>query len=164
MANTASMSMSEARAFIKRFQSSPPVNVKEIAENLGLRVWEMSTLPENVSGKLFFNENGGSSGFSIGVNAQEGYLRKRFTVAHELAHFLLHRSLIGNGIEDDALYRSGLSNQLETEANRLAADILMPYSLIERLQKEGVRGVDGLAGKLEVSSAAMKIRLGIPVV
>jgi len=155
--------MSEARAYIRRFQNTPPVNVREIAENLGLKVWEMSSLPTDVSGKLFLDENGGTSGFSIGVNAHEGYFRKRFTVAHELAHFLLHRNLIGNGIQDDALYRSGLSNQVETEANRLAADILMPYSLIERLQKEGVRSVDGLAAKLEVSSPAMKIRLGIPV-
>ena len=80
-----------------------------------------------------------------------------------MAHFLLHCELIGSGIVDDALYRSQLSSQVETEANRLAADILMPYTLIERLQKEGTRSVDGLAKVLEVSSVAMKIRLGVPV-
>ena len=157
------MNMEEARSFVSRFQAKAPVDVRVIAENLGLKVWEMSDFPENVSGKLFRDSNGGSSGFSIGVNTFEPYLRKRFTVAHEVAHFLLHCELIGSGIVDDALYRSQLNSQVETEANRLAADILMPYTLIERLQKEGTRSVDGLAKVLEVSPVAMKIRLGVPV-
>ena len=160
--NPHGMSQAEVQAIIRPFQATAPVNVTAMAEALGLKVWEMK-LPPKTSGKLFRDKkNGGSSGFSIGVNADEGYVRRRFTVAHEVAHFLLHRDLLGNGIQDDALYRSGLSSREETEANRLAADILMPYRLISKLQAEGKRSVGALAYALEVSSPAMQIRLGIP--
>jgi Zn-dependent peptidase ImmA (M78 family) len=107
--------------------------------------------------------NGGPSGFSIVINATESLPRKRFTVAHEIAHFILHRDDLQNGIVEDALFRnSGLSNKKETEANKLAADILMPYPLIEKLMADGVRTIQALADALQVSKAAISIRLGVP--
>jgi predicted transcriptional regulator len=152
------------RQLLTGFQQKAPVNLRGLAEHLGISVWEMPNLPETISGKIFRDTaHGGASGYSIGVNAREGYTRKRFTLAHEIAHFLLHKSLIGDGIQDDALYRSELSGPQEVEANRLAADILMPYHLIRSMQTQGVRDVNALAQKLEVSVVAMKIRLGIPI-
>src|SRR5205085_480224 len=106
-----------------------PVDVTAIASDLGIRVWEMRNLPENISGKIFRDRlNGGDSGFSIGVKASESFRRKRFTVAHEIAHYILHRDKIGDELADDAMYRSGLSTREEAQANQLAADILMPVS------------------------------------
>jgi IrrE N-terminal-like domain len=155
---------SSSKAFVRRFQSRPPIDVKAIADDLGIRVWEMHNLLPNISGKLFPDpRNGGSSGYSIGVNAAESFVRKRFTIAHELAHFLLHREQVVNGITEDVYYRGGLSTRDETEANYLAADILMPMHLINQLQAQGVRDVDEIARMFQVSSIAMKIRLGIPV-
>jgi hypothetical protein len=150
---------------IAKYQTSAPVNVIGIAKELGLNVWEMHSLPANVSGKIFRDPlNGGVSGFSIAVNAVEHPLRKRFTVAHEIAHFVLHRPQLENGdLIDDTMYRSGLSSAEETAANRLAADILMPFPLIQNLISAGVRDVESLAERFQVSQAAMKIRLGIPV-
>ncbi len=150
---------------IAKNQAKAPVNVVAVASDLGIKVWAMHSLPPTVSGKLFIDPlNGGWSGFSIGVNAEEPTLRKRFTVAHEIAHFILHRNKIENGeIVDDTLYRSGLSSREETEANRLAADILMPYKLISALMHSGRRDPESLADALQVSLPAMKIRLGIPL-
>jgi Zn-dependent peptidase ImmA (M78 family) len=123
----------------------------------------MHALPESVSGKLFLDPKN-ESRFSIGVNASEGYRRKRFTIAHELGHYLLHRDLIQNGVlEDNTLYRSGLSSLEEKEANRLAADILMPHHLIRQLMSRGIENVRDLADAFQVSEPAMNIRLGIPV-
>jgi Zn-dependent peptidase ImmA (M78 family) len=120
----------------------------------------MHTLGENISGKIFLDPlNGGSSGYSIGVKASEGYRRKRFTIAHEIAHFILHRSKIGDELVDDAMYRSGLSTREEAQANQLAADILMPRKLIKELQSRGFTDVSSLADELEVSEAAIKVRL-----
>ena len=108
--------------------------------------------------------NGGFSGFSIAVNAGDAYTRKRFTIAHEIAHFILHRdSLESGGLTDDSMYRSGLSSAAEAAANRLAADILMPRSLIGALVKSGIRDPESLANQFQVSLPAMQIRLGIPV-
>jgi Zn-dependent peptidase ImmA (M78 family) len=156
--------MDEARRYIRAFQQNAPVNISGIAGDLGLKIWEISSLPTNISGKLFPDpDHGGTSGYSIGVNSREGYARKRFTVAHEIAHFLLHREQIRDGITEDTFYRGGLSTQQEVEANKLAADILMPYHLIRLLSAQGVREIKELAKRFEVSEAAMKIRLNIPV-
>jgi Zn-dependent peptidase ImmA (M78 family) len=155
----------EAVQYVAPFQLAAPVDVVGIATNLGIKVWEASLAP-TISGVLKQDaEHGGHSGFVILVNKTEAYARKRFTVAHELAHYFLHRDRLGvGGLQDDTFYRSGLPTEDEYQANALAADILMPYSLIEKLKIEGINSIEGLANKLDVSVAAMKVRLQIPVV
>lgn len=149
---------------VHQFQGDAPVDVVAICGALGVNVWEDS-LGNGVSGKLFRDPvNGGSSGYSIVANASEPFVRRRFTIAHELSHFLLHRHQSSDPISDDVYYRSGLSNAMEYQANQLAADILMPMELVSRLINSGMRDVESLASTLQVSVAAMKIRLGIPVV
>ncbi len=144
---------------ILRHQAKAPVDVTSIANELGINVWEM-VLPEGISGKIFKDPlNGGESGYSIGVNKSEWYLRKRFTLAHEIAHFILHRDQIGDELTDDAMYRSGLPTREEAQANRLAADILMPAHLILRLKASGCDSPSKMADALQVSEEAMKIRL-----
>jgi hypothetical protein len=147
---------------IAKYQIQAPVDVVAIATELGLNVWAMA-LPANISGKIFRDPlNGGQSGFSVAVNSQDAFVRQRFTVAHEIAHFVLHRERLESGdLIDDAMYRSGLSSKEETAANRLAADILMPMPLIQTLVSAGIREPQSLANKLQVSLAAIKIRLGI---
>jgi hypothetical protein len=155
----------QAREVISRFQNEAPVNVTGIAEALGLTVWESDTeLPEGVSGKLFKDPfSGGAEGFSIIVRASDPYVRRRFTVAHEIAHFVLHRNQVGDSLADDELYRSGLSTQQEAQANRFAADILMPRSLISRYVSAYGPNPAALAPLFKVSEAAMCIRLGAPL-
>lgn len=153
---------SSVHTILLRFQQNAPVNVIGFAAALGINVWELH-LPSNVSGKIWKDsQNGGTSGFSIGVNASESFVRKRFTVAHECAHFLLHRNRITNELVEDTMYR-GLGGREEAQANKLAADILMPYPLIQKLMASGITDVDELAKALQVSGPAMRIRIGIPV-
>jgi hypothetical protein len=149
---------------IAKYHASAPVDVLAIAKELGLNVWGMDSLPPNISGKIFRDsENGGTSGFSIAVNRTEAPVRQRFTVAHEIAHFLLHRTQLDAGdLTDDTMYRSGLSSKEEADANKLAAYILMPFSLINNLVNSGITDVPTLAAKLQVSQLALKIRLGNP--
>lgn len=68
----------------------------------------------------------------------------------------------GDGILDDALYRSGLSSVPEAEANRFAADILMPCHLVSREMRAGADSVEELTKRFGVSPCAMSIRLGVP--
>src|SRR3546814_15171584 len=94
-------------------------------------------------------ERGGESGFAIYVNGSHPRVRRRFSIAHEIAHFALHRNLIGDGVTDDAMYSSNLSSAVEVQANRLAADILMPWHLIREAKDKGrarKRGVQGKCG------------------
>lgn len=148
---------------IAGFQTSAPVDVNGLAKQLGLAVYEDPNIPPDISGKILKDkEHGGKSGYSIVVNAHEPLVRRRFTVAHEIAHYLLHEGSIGDGLTDDALYRSGLSTLEEVHANRLAADILMPFALIEDAIRKGSKSINALAGTLLVSPQAMSIRLGVP--
>lgn len=152
----------DARNIITKHQRCPPIQVVPIAEELGINVYTVKEWPNDLSGKLQKDSNS-DSGFSIYVNANHPDVRKRFTIAHEIAHFILHRDLIeGDELIDDALYRSGLSNAVEAAANSTAADILMPWHLINEAINSGINSVEELAAKFNVSNSSMSIRLGVP--
>ncbi|RYY22857.1 MAG: ImmA/IrrE family metallo-endopeptidase [Sphingomonadales bacterium] len=144
---------------IARHQEDAPVKVGAIAADLGVKV-VISDLPLAVSGMLVL-DNDDRKTWTIKVNRHEHRNRQRFTIAHEIAHFVLHRDVIGNELVDDTFYRSGLSERREYEANALAAEILMPWPLVRRLMQGGERNVDNIAEALQVSPAAMNIRLGV---
>lgn len=101
---------------------------------------------------------GSESGFSITINANHPKVRQRFTVAHEIANAILHPGMIGDGITDDAMWRSGLPETAEYQANRMAADILMPEHLV-RQHAVGLWTPASLAKLFGVSSKSMNIRL-----
>jgi hypothetical protein len=150
------------RTQIEAFQDAPPVRLPDLARALGVPI-KAATLGPGISGEIRPAE--GENAFVIRINRHDPSKRQRFTVAHELAHFLLHRDEIGNGIEDDVLYRSSLSNRREQQANRLAADILMPETLlIEAKEAAEEKGVGDIALYLSelfgVSEAAMRIKVG----
>ena len=138
-----------------------PVDIVKLAKNLGIAKVVRSDLGEKISGMIEKRKEG----FVIITNEAEPKVRRRFTIAHELAHFLLHKDQISDGITENTLYRGGLSNRCEVEANRLAADILMPLGKIEEyINREGTAHVSlkGMADNFEVSISAMTVRLGIP--
>lgn len=121
--------------------------------------------PKEISGLI--EVYGG--GYRIVVNSTHSRNRRRFTAAHELGHFVYHREIIGDGIVDDAAYRSErigqyagtkILREYETQANRFAATILMPSVWLDRMQAEGIP-VPEMARRLQVSDEALRIRLGI---
>ena len=135
---------------------APPVDLDKIAHELGLKIYA-EQLEDGVFGKLVRDSNV-PSGFSIHVNAYDSPARKRFTIAHEISHYILHKDLINVEIVDMTMYRSMLSSEYETQANRLAAEILMPANLVKR-EFANDQDVTSLARKFDVSLAAMEIRL-----
>jgi predicted transcriptional regulator len=139
---------------VGRFLRSAPVDLNGMARALAVPV-AYRPLPNDISGKI---ERAGL-GYQITVNSLHSETRQRFTLAHELAHYVLHRDLIGDGIVDDALYRSALRSDLETQANRFAADILMPASLVRQGYRGGMRDLASLTQRFGVSEEAMRIRL-----
>jgi hypothetical protein len=153
----------DTTALIRQHQGKAPVQVGAIAHALGINVYS-GRLPVGISGKLYRSPTeGGSSGWAILANNEEAKVRQRFTIAHEIGHFVLHLDLIGDSLEDDVFYRSKLSNFREAEANRFAADMLMPWNLIQDLSDKGHNtSAQSLARALDVSEVAMKIRLGLP--
>jgi Zn-dependent peptidase ImmA (M78 family) len=143
------------------FTKQVPVQIGALAQALGLKV-VVAALPLNISGMI---QPDGEDGFIIKVNRFEPKERQRFTIAHEIAHYLLHRDRISAGVVDSVLYRSKLSSRLEAEANRLAADIIMPMDQVQAMisatpSKNHDDLVASLAEAFKVSKQAMGIRTG----
>lgn len=157
------MDIVEKRKIVANHQLSAPIQTVPLAEELGLKVWHVPSWEDHISGMILKNKDqGGSSGYAIYVNKKHHINRRRFTTAHEIAHFVLHENLIGDGITDDALYRSKLTGGIEAQANKYAAEILMPLHLINKALAEGINSIDALATKFEVSKSSMSIRMGVP--
>lgn len=152
---------------IRRAQIEYPVNLFGLCADLGIRLNE-TFLPDDISGELVPI---GEDEYQINVNAHHGRRRQRFTIAHELGHYVYHRGMIGTGIADDRAYRSTdvgryrnarIGVREETEANRFAANLLMPQHLISAAESAGNENPKQLADAFLVSEAAMRIRLGLP--
>jgi Zn-dependent peptidase ImmA (M78 family) len=150
------------------FAAGYPVDVAGAANAIGVRVL-YDALPAGVSGKIQRDERGG---YYIVANRAEPEVRQRFTIAHELGHYIYHRTLIGDGVADSPAYRAPdetvyentpLERFHETQANQFAANLLMPLKLIRKAEQEhpGI-SVKDLAGLFKVSEDAMRIRKGLP--
>lgn len=153
------------REIVEPFLQEVPVRVGALADALGIKVVR-SPLSPNISG-LIKPSPETRAGFEIRVNKYEVPERQRFTVAHELGHYLLHRHDIGaGGVVDSVMYRSALTSRKEAEANRIAADIVMPLHLVRR-EVDRCGGLvrpeiaDLVANRFKVSLPAMKVRLGL---
>ena len=144
--------------------SKAPVPVKRIAKHLHIEI-RYSAAREGVSGALV--SKGGK--VFIAVNDTHHENRQRFTVAHEIAHYLLHK--MGEPVhfdEDFRVYNRDKTSSLATdpkeiEANQFAAELLMPKKFVlndfsaTRGDRSGV--VVRLANKYQVSPQAMEYRL-----
>ena len=143
---------------VARYTGRAPVNLDAIARDLNLPV-EYADLGEGIAGHIVRDKaKSAQSGFFIRINSTQHENRRRFTLAHEISHYILHSDLIEAGLVDDIMYRSEISDHYETQANRLAADIIMPFSLVKHMYDNG-RSDEELARMFGVSLAAIRIRL-----
>jgi len=91
----------------------------------------------------------------IFVNSNDPATRQRFTLAHELGHAILHSN------ENIVDYRKNFTNttdRKEVEANKFAAELLMPENLFRKtwIHRDGnLRAVSAIFG---VSSQAAEFR------
>ena len=121
----------------------PPIPVIDIAKKLSLEVIPYN-LGDSASGILVIEDNKGT----IGYNPNEPEVRQRFTIAHEIGHFILHHQKNESDsvfVDRDFLvkkYRSANNYNTaefrqEQQANTFAAELLMPQNLIlAELKKE----------------------------
>jgi Zn-dependent peptidase ImmA (M78 family) len=144
----------------------PPVPVESIAREKGVIV-SKRRVESNVSGFLY--RNASKRRPVIGVNIAHHPNRQRFTIAHELGHFLLHAGDVVH-VDDPVNHRDERSGQgtdvQEVESNLFAAELLMPVQFLrEDLQRFGTldlldeQKVESLARKYGVSNQAMAVRL-----
>jgi predicted transcriptional regulator len=97
--------------------------------------------------------------FRIAVNSRHHKNRQRFSMAHEYAHYQLHRSQIGSKPEGERiLYRNGERNQIEYQANKVAGEILMPEREFIVCINSSAGDVRTIANFFAVSPEAVRVR------
>src|SRR5687767_12750652 len=129
-----------------------PIKIEDIARMRGLKVMPYP-LGDDVSGLLAIQEGIGT----IGYNQNEPKVRRRFTIAHELGHYELHKEKSDLFVDKQFIYRSQNSGgttvnfDMEQEANYFASSILMPTDL---LRKEIEKVNMDLASELAIKELA----------
>jgi Zn-dependent peptidase ImmA (M78 family) len=155
-----------------------PVPVDKIAEKKGITVKPFDDLGDDVSGVLVV-ENGEGT---IGFNSSHSKVRRRFTIAHELGHYVLHNNNTTELFVDTSAhyipenysnikieYRNHLSSEgtvkKEQQANAFAAALLMPKKfLVEEIKNHHFdlsddESISQLAKTFNVSMLAMSLRI-----
>lgn len=147
-----------------------PVAVEQIAKLKGAAVVPYE-LGDEVSGVLVVEENRGTIGYNITHHKN----RQRFTIAHELGHFILH---LDKGkskemfVDKDFIIKwryekvyTQTEFKHEQEANAFAAALLMPRNfLLDEMSKTKYEDlaetklIEELAKVFEVSVPAMSYR------
>jgi hypothetical protein len=167
------------RDFEERYDAAeaPPVPVERVARSLlGLFVDEaddIRALPGAPTDQGRLSGMLDSEEMVVWVDRDEARRspgRRRFTIAHEIGHLLLHvptsREVfydraadiqeIDEGPPDGQLPELG---RREREANVFARELLMPETLVDEQAHATGFNLPALAGRFEVSVPAMRLRL-----
>jgi predicted transcriptional regulator len=133
-----------------------PVPVEDIAESLfSLRIIDDHGIAE--SGTL------DPAACLVRVNAAEcaaAPMRRRFTIAHEIGHFVLHApAALGTVFCRVTDEPEPVAKRIEREANRFAAELLMPEEGVRAEASRADCDAAMLADLFQVSEIAMSWRL-----
>jgi len=164
--NRSTIAVNKALGLLEQFSQEPPVDVELVARALGVEI-RYQSLDEGTSGFMLRPFQGKPI---IGVNSDHHPNRQKFTIAHEIGHFVLHGDaptvLVDEGIvhfRDDK--SSTATDPREREANAFAAELLMPETAVRQelngrpIDAFDENAVRGLAVRFGVSTQAITLRL-----
>lgn len=124
----------EAAGILKKYNITEPfVDLHKITRGEGLHIAIVQLKPEwenNISG---FYDDGTKT---IYVNRNISAARTRFTIAHELGHYLMHKDYIKSEKYKVLMRRNDWSindkPDVEKEADAFAANLLVPLEILEK--------------------------------
>lgn len=148
-----------AESVAAQLDFGPGDDIHELVKQIGGSVQVQDTLTDDPerSGSLFVE---GPDDFKIIVPAHTSVLRDRFTIAHELGHYVLHYMWQQTHGEKPPKRMMALrkgSDRVEWEANWFAAGFLMPEHHFREAYAR-LHDVAKVAAEFEVSQAAAEIR------
>ena len=150
----------DAKLLLKKYGcNNPPFDPEKIADGEGLSViYAEFEYPDSrlVSGFFNLEEN------TIVVNKEIDEKRITFTIAHELAHFRLHKDYIrSNGYRPMPRFNDYTSEKPpeEVEADTFAANLLVPLHILKRFAS--FAGTMELARLFFVSEDTIRNRLDL---
>lgn len=132
-----------------------PVDPVQLARDMGVEVFA-AELGNDVFGMIF----GGAGGAQIYVDRDQPPTRYRFTVAHELGHYVEHSERPGRAADMDYVDRrsdEGRGSKEEVYANQFAGSLLMPQEVLREQAAKGRNDVQ-LARLFGVSLVALQYR------
>ncbi|WP_048956946.1 ImmA/IrrE family metallo-endopeptidase [Enterobacter bugandensis] len=133
--------------------SIEPLDVTELTKLLGIQM-RMEPMAGEESGCLKKDKMGQ---WIMIINSLQHPHRQRFTIAHELGHYIKH-TIMQENFMDTTFFRNEESNPMEHEANKFAAELLMPKKMFVHFIENVSKQVDDLAKHFQVSSMAVRIR------
>ena len=97
--------------------------------------------------------------YEIGVNSSHRPNRQRVSMAHEFAHYQLHRDRIERGSNgEEIIHRREGQESIEVQANRYIAEMLMPEREFFDALKRTNGDVSAMASLFGVSQLALRFR------
>jgi IrrE N-terminal-like domain len=132
-------------------QAGAPVTIPALAEALNL---EVADLPIAQDGRLYIYGDSAQ----VVINSEEPLVRRRFTFAHEAAHWLLHGPILDEDL------KSRLRRSYDSEeylCDKLAGALLLPLDWVLNLADEprDLTSLRAIASQAEVSLSATLVRL-----
>jgi Zn-dependent peptidase ImmA (M78 family) len=156
---------------LRSFYYDGQLDLDALCKHLKLDVFNFDFVDGQASGAIVREK--GENNWKIYVRTKDGSRRKRFTVAHEVGHFLSyqnggrsrayidqHGSIIDRAImmRTDTLPKDPVVWEMEMEANELAGEMLMPEADVRSYVTEG-QSIEQLADHFGVSESAVTVRL-----
>ena len=130
--------------------ADPPVDVDGVGAACGLQV-EYVSRGEGFDGQLLRER------LIIEVQANVHPHRQRFTIAHEIGHYILGHNPVSCIFDDRATRDPRRTN--ERQAQIFASELLMPEAILRKYWLELKRDYKAMADKFNVSEQAMFLRL-----
>ena len=125
--------LAQKKRFELGFACDTPIanDIFTILDNLNIMLLEYPIEPESdkpaFSAALIYSQEGGQELAFIGLNTADYYDRQVFAIAHELYHYYTKTGSHLSRLEDEEY------NITEAEANRFAAEFLLPESTLENI-------------------------------
>ena len=146
---------SKACGLLREFRiKKAPVDIVFVALGLGFEVI-YAELDDSMGGHL--NIEGGKK--NIIINKTHPLTKQRFSISHEIGHFVNGHFLKSNYSMDTSFDYKNPQHQQEKEADLFASEILMPKHFLTRDAFSNTR--DNLSKLYQVSQEAMNIRLSV---
>jgi len=143
--------------------SYPDNSLKDFIDGMGIEVFNVD-FQDNTSGVIFFPEFEEDKKLKkqkpkIFLNANDSVVRRTFSLAHEIGHYVLHKNeKVAYRVDRYSYEKDDKEAMQETEANFFAATLLMPKVRFVSLLESGY-SLDMLADYFAVSRLAIENRL-----
>lgn len=133
-----------------------PANILKIAEANDISVYT-ADMEKKILGAIKYDKN--EKKYTILLNKKQEYVQQRFTLAHELGHFFMHKKILeSEEVHVDTMYK--IEDKDEKDVDYFAGALLMNRMLLEKMYETN-QSIRELAKIFEVSISMMTLRLDI---